>query len=196
MYLRTLVANRIIVGMSGATGQLYGVRALQLLADTDYETHLIYSNAALLTLRQETEFTEDDLHTLTDAVHGIKNIGAKTASGSFRTDGMLIAPCSMKSLSNIAHGNAGNLITRSADVTLKERRPLVVMPREKPFNRIHLENMLAVTDAGGIVMPPFPSFYQGSMNVDDMITRTVARALSLFDVDIPYDEWDGLSNGD
>lgn len=180
--------------MSGATGQLYGVRALELLADTDYESHLIYSNAALLTLKQETEYDDDYLEALADEVHGIRNIGAKPASGSFRTKGMLIAPCSMKSLSNIAHGNAGNLITRSADVALKERRSLVVMPREKPFNRIHLENMLAVTDAGGIIMPPFPSFYQGTMDVDEMITRTVARALSLFDIEIEYDEWDGLAD--
>lgn len=173
---------------------MYGVRALQLLEDTDHEVHLIYSNASGLTLRQETEYELSDLEDLADETHGVKNIGAPTASGSFRTAGMLIAPCSMKTLSNIAHGNAGNLITRSADVALKERRPLVLMPREKPFNRIHLENMLSVTDAGAIVCPPFPSFYQGITDMDEMISRTVARALSLMDVELSFDEWEGLDD--
>lgn len=189
-----VVTERIIVALTGATGQLYGLRALELLEETDHETHLIYSNAAGLTLRQETEYKLSDLEELADETHGVKNIGAPTASGSFRTAGMLVAPCSMKTLSNIAHGNSANLITRSADVVLKERRPLVLMPREKPFNRIHLENMLSVTDAGGIICPPFPSFYQGLSDIDEMITRTVARALSLLDVEIAFTEWDGIED--
>ncbi|QLG60316.1 UbiX family flavin prenyltransferase [Halorarum salinum] len=188
------MTERIIVALTGATGQLYGVRALELLVETDQETHLIYSNAAGLTLRQETEYELSDLEDLANETHSVKNIGARTASGSFRTAGMLVVPCSMKTLSNIAHGNSGNLITRSADVVLKERRPLVLMPREKPFNRIHLENMLTVTDAGGIICPPFPSFYQGITDMDEMITRTVARALSLMDVEISFDEWEGLED--
>lgn len=188
------MADRIIVALTGATGQLYGVRALELLADTDHETHLIYSNAAGITLKQETEYTLSDLEELADITYAVKNIGAATASGSFHTAGMLVAPCSMKTLSNIAHGNADNLITRSADVTLKERRPLVLMPREKPFNRIHLENMLSVTDAGGIICPPFPSFYQGLTDLDEMISRTVARALSLLAVDVTFEEWEGLND--
>lgn len=186
------MADRLIVASTGATGQLYVVRALELLADLDYEVHLVYSDAATLTLADETDYEPGDLDELADEVHAVRNVGAPIASGSFRTQGMLVAPCSMKTLANIANGNAGNLITRAADVTLKERRELVLMPREKPLNRIHLENMLAVTDAGAIVNPPFPSFYQGSDGIDEMITRTVARALSLFDVEVPYDEWQGL----
>lgn len=184
--------NRVIVALTGATGQFYGIRALELLEDLDWETHLVYSEAAVITVGQETPYAPSDLDAMADEVHSPKNIGAPIASGSFQTEGMLIAPCSMKTLANVAHGNTGNLITRAADVALKERRTLVVMPREKPLNRIHLKNMLDLTDAGAIVNPPFPSFYQGSNNIDQMITRTVARTLSLFDIEIPYDEWDGL----
>ena len=180
--------------MTGATGQIYGVRALELLGENGYETHLVLSDAAKINLQQEIEYAPSDVEALADVVHDNRNIGAETASGSFRTLGMLIAPCSMKTLSNVAHGNAGNLITRSADVMLKERRALVVMPREKPFNRIHLKNMLELTDAGAIVMPPFPSFYQGPKSIDEMITRTVARALAQLDVEVEYEEWAGLTS--
>ena len=133
--------------MTGASGQIYGVRALELLAEHGYETHLILSKASKVNLNQEIDYTPSEVEALASEVHQNGNIGAKTASGSFKTEGMIVAPCSMKTLSNIAHGNAGDLITRSADVVLKERRPLVVMPREKPFNRIHLKNMLELTDA-------------------------------------------------
>lgn len=184
--------QRVVIAMTGATGQIYGIRALELLNDTDYETHLILSNASKLNLEHETNYAPDDVEALADEAHGIRNIGAVTASGSFRTEGMIVAPCSMKTLSNIAHGNSGNLITRSADVMLKERRPLVVLPREKPFNRIHLKNMLEVTDAGGIIMPPFPSFYQHDDDIDDMISRTVARTLSLLDIPVDFEEWSGI----
>lgn len=187
------MVKRVTVGLTGATGQVYGIRALELVAKTDYESHLIISDSSKITIQQETEYTPAEVESLADHVHAVKNIGAPTASGSFATDGMLVAPCSMKTLANIAHGNAGNLITRTADVTLKERNPLVLMPREKPLNRIHLQNMLDVTDAGGIIMPPFPSFYQGSMDFDEMITRTTARALSLLDIDIEFGEWEGLA---
>jgi 4-hydroxy-3-polyprenylbenzoate decarboxylase len=187
------MAAPVVVGMTGATGQIYGLRALELLADTDHEVHLILSSAARMTVNQEMEVSLSHFESLVAEVHDNGNVGAPMASGSFSTEGMLIAPCSMKTLSNIAHGNAQNLITRSADVVLKERRPLVVMPREKPFNRIHLENMLAVTDAGAIVYPPFPSFYQKLDSVDEMITRTVARALShVTDVDFDIEEWHGI----
>jgi 4-hydroxy-3-polyprenylbenzoate decarboxylase len=187
------MVNRVTVGLTGATGQIYGIRTLELLAETEYESHLILSDSSKITIQQETEYQPAVVEELADHVHAVKNIGAPTASGSFTTDGMLISPCSMKTLANIAHGNAGNLITRTADVTLKERNPLVLMPREKPLNRIHLKNMLEVTDAGGIIMPPFPSFYQGTMDLDEMITRTTARALSLLDIDIRFDEWQGLT---
>lgn len=184
--------DRLTIGMTGATGQIYGIQALELLQETEYECHLLISDSARITLKQETEHTSDDIEQLADVVHDVRNIGAPTASGSFATAGMLVAPCSMKTLSNIAHGNAGNLITRSADVTLKERRPLVLMPREKPLNRIHLKNMLKVTDAGGIILPPFPSFYQTNATLDEMVSRTMARALSQFDIHIEYDEWEGI----
>jgi 4-hydroxy-3-polyprenylbenzoate decarboxylase len=180
--------------MTGASGQLYGIRALELLSETGLETHLIRSEAASVTLEHEAadRYSVAALEDLADTVHDNDAIGAAPASGSFRTEGMLVAPCSMKTLAKIATGDADNLIARSADVTLKQRRPLVVMPREKPLNRIHLENMLAVTDAGGIVMPPFPSFYANDDTLDAMITRTVARALEFFDVDVEYEEWEGL----
>lgn len=189
------MTERVVVGMTGATGQIYGVRALELLGEQDYETHLVLSDAAKINLNHEMNYSPSDVEALASEVHDNRNIGAKTASGSFKTMGMLLAPCSMKTLSNVAHGNAGDLITRSADVMLKERRPLVLMPREKPFNRIHLKNMLEVTDAGGLIMPPFPSFYQGPTSIDEMITRTVARALTQLDVEVEYEEWAGLVSG-
>lgn len=186
------MSQRIIVGITGATGQIFGIRLLELLAETTYESHLILSESAKITINQETDYKISEIKALASEAHNPANIGAKTASGSFQTDGMVIAPCSMKTLSNIATGNAQNLIARSADVTLKERRPLVLMPREKPFNRIHLQNMLTVTDAGAVVFPPFPSFYQNPSTIDEMITRTVSRVLSLLDIEIDIDEWTGI----
>lgn len=183
----------VLISITGATGQVYGVRALELLADTEYDTHLILSNAAKINLNQEKAYSVGEVEALADEVYNIQNVGAAPASGSFRLQGMLIAPCSMKTLSNIAVGNAHNLTTRAADVMLKERKPLVVMPREKPFNRIHLQNMLDLTDAGGIVFPPFPSFYY-SASLDEMITRTVARAITHLDIDIDFEQWTGLSS--
>jgi len=187
------MSNNIVVGITGATGQVYGVRTLELLADTDYESHLIISDAAKVNLNHELDQEMSEVKELADVTYEHGNIGAPVASGSFWTDGMIVTPCSMKTLSNIATGNAGDLITRTADVTLKERRPLVVMPREKPFNRIHLENMLSLTDAGGIVVPPFPSFYQKPNTIDEIVTRTVARALSLLSIDVEFEEWAGTS---
>lgn len=186
------MGKRVVVGMTGATGQIYGVRVLELLRETDYESHLVLSKAARITLNQETEYSVADVTGLATETYDVGNIGAATASGSFATEGMIVAPCSMKTLSNVATGNSGNLITRSADVTLKERRPLVLLPREKPFNRIHLQNMLSVTDAGGVIMPPFPSFYANVDSIDEMVARTMARTLSLLDVDVAFDEWTGL----
>lgn len=164
-----------------------------MLDGTECESHLVLSNAAKLNIKQESDFSVSDVENAADKFHDIKNIGAPLASGSFRTKGMIVAPCSMKTLSNIANGNAGNLITRAADVTLKERRPLIVLPREKPFNRIHIENMLGVTDAGGIIMPPFPSFYQNPQSIDEMVSRTIARTLSLLDINTEVKEWTGMS---
>jgi 4-hydroxy-3-polyprenylbenzoate decarboxylase len=189
----THMSKKIVVGITGATGQVYGVRTLELLAETDYESHLIISDAAKVNLNHELDQKMSEIKELANVTYDHSNIGAPVASGSFRTDGMIVTPCSMKTLSNIATGNAGDLITRAADVTLKERRPLVVMPREKPFNRIHLENMLSLTDAGGIIVPPFPSFYQKPNSIDEIVTRTVGRALSLLSIDVEVEEWAGTS---
>lgn len=186
------MVERVVLGMTGATGQIYGITALRLLAETDYEVHLVVSDAAGINIRQETDYEVDDVTELADVTHDVENIGAEPASGSFDSEGMVVAPCSMKTLADVAHGSGGNLITRSADVMLKERRPLVVMPRETPFNRIHLQNMLSVTDAGAVVVPPFPSFYQNPDSIESMVTHTMARALSHVGVDLEYEEWDGL----
>lgn len=186
------MVDRIIIGMTGATGQIYGIRALELLRETDYESHLVVSDSSKINIEQEADYDVDTVIELADAVYDNRNIGASIASGSFQTDGMIIVPCSMKTLSNIAYGNSQNLISRSADVALKERRELVLMPREKPLNRIHLKNMLEVTDAGGQIFPPFPSFYQNPDSIDEMVSRTMARALSQLDVDIEYEEWAGI----
>lgn len=197
LYITTqfqVMADRIIVAMTGATGQIYGLRALELLEDADVDSHLVLSEGAKITIPQENGLSVGDLRGLATEVHDVQNVGAPPASGSFLTDGMIVAPCSMKSLAAIAHGYADNLITRAADVTLKERRDLVLMPREKPFNRIHLKNMLEVTDAGGTIVPPFPSFYQ-NMSLEGMVTRTTARALSILGVEVEFSEWDGLEPG-
>ncbi len=186
------MTTRVVIGMTGATGQLYGIRALELLEQVDSEVHLILSNASELNIKQESDYEVSDVKEMADKLHNIKNIGAPTASGSFETAGMLVTPCSMKTLSNIASAASGDLITRSADVNLKERRPVVVMPREKPLNRIHIENMLKVTDAGGIIMPPFPSFYNRPDSIDEMVTRTMSRALSQLGIDVEYEEWVGV----
>ena len=178
--------------MTGASGQLFGIKALEVLADLDCETHLVMSDASKVNVEHEEDYSVSEVQSLADRVYDNANVGAPPASGSFRTEGAILTPCSMKTLSNVAHGNTGDLVTRSADVTLKERRPLVVMPREKPFNRIHLKNMLEVTDAGGIVVPPFPSFYQSPDSLEESVTRTVVRALSFLDLPVELDEWDGL----
>jgi 4-hydroxy-3-polyprenylbenzoate decarboxylase len=189
------MADPIAVGMTGASGQLYGVAALSLLADTDHEVHLVLSEAAKTNVDQETDRSVEDVLALADVQHSNDDVGAEIASGSFDSEGMLLAPCSMKTLSDVARGRSGNLVTRAADVTLKERRPLVVMPREMPYNRIHIENMLSVTDAGGVVFPPSPSFYQRPDSIEELVSRTAARALSHVGVDVPFERWDGLDDG-
>lgn len=184
--------RRVVVGMTGATGQLFGVRLVEYLQDLGVETHLVVSNSAKILINQEMEIEFSTLARKPDEVHNNSNIGASIASGSFSTDGMLVAPCSMKTLSNIANGNSNSLITRAADVTLKERRPLVLFPREKPFNRIHLKNMLELTDAGAIIYPPFPSFYQNPKSINEMVERTVKKSLTLLNLQTGLEEWEGL----
>lgn len=177
---------RLVVAITGATGAVYGVRLLQHLRQTrgpdgrPVESHLVVSDAAVLTLHQETGLQRKEVEALADVVHKPGNIGASIASGSFQTDGMVIAPCSMKSLAAVAHGLSDNLIARAADVMLKERRRLILMVRETPFNLAHLRNMTAVTEMGGIIFPPLPSFYHQPASIDEMVDHTVARVIDLF----------------
>lgn len=179
-----VVTRRIVVAITGATGAVYGVRLLQRLgACPGVETHLVVSDAAALTLHQEVGLQKRDVEALAHVVHRNREIGASIASGSFQTDGMVIAPCSMKTLAAVAHGLSDNLITRAADVILKERRRLVLMVRETPFNLAHLRNMTAVTEMGGIVFPPLPSFYNLPASIDEMVDHTVARVMDLLGVD-------------
>jgi 4-hydroxy-3-polyprenylbenzoate decarboxylase len=175
--------RRIVVAITGATGAVYGVRLLERLrAIPGVETHLVVSDAATLTLHQEVGLQRRDVEALAHVVHKNREIGASIASGSFQTDGMVIAPCSMKTLAAVAHGISDNLIARAADVILKERRRLVLMVRETPFNLAHLRNMTAVTEMGGIVFPPLPSFYNKPGSIDEMVDHTVARVIDLLGI--------------
>lgn len=183
--MSTPQTQRIIIGISGATGFIYGVRALELLKPMGIQTHLVISNAAHTTRTHETRLSKEQVQDMADVVYPIQNIGAAIASGSFKTIGMLVAPCSMHTLSNIATSASDNLLTRAADVTLKERRRLVLMTQEAPLHLGHLRNMEFVTQMGGIIYPPVPALYQHIQTVDDIITHSVARALDLFGLDVP-----------
>lgn len=177
-------ARRIVIAITGATGAVYGVRLLQHLRQAPgIETHLVISDAAVLTLHQETGLQRREVEALAHVVHKLRDVGAAIASGSFQTDGMIIAPCSMKTLASVAHGLSDNLIARAADVVLKERRRLVLMVRETPFNLAHLRNMTAVTEMGGIVFPPLPSFYHNPKSIEEMVDHTVARVIDLFGIE-------------
>ena len=188
--------RRIVVAITGATGAVYGVRLLERLrAIPGVETHLVVSDAASLTLHQEVGLQRRDVEALADVVHKNREIGASIASGSFQTDGMVIAPCSMKTLAAVAHGLSDNLIARAADVILKERRRLVLMVRETPFNLAHLRNMTAVTEMGGIVFPPLPSFYNKPGSIDEMVDHTVARVIDLLGIENELaPRWAGMKN--
>lgn len=184
--------RRVIVGISGASGFTYGIKALELLRPLDMEVHLVLSRGADLTRQLETAFTRDDVEKLADVIHPVDNLAASIASGSFQTSGMLIAPCSMRSLAAIAHAMADNLLTRAADVVLKDRRPLVLMVRETPLNLAHLRNMQLVTEMGGIIFPPVPAFYHRPVTLDDIVTQSVGRALALLGVEIEHlPTWNG-----
>lgn len=178
-----MAPRRLIVGISGASGAVYGLRVLQLLRDTEIETHLIVSRAGDITRAHELAESARELRALATVHYPIADIGAAIASGSFRTIGMIVAPCSVSTLAEIATGVTGNLLSRAADVTLKERRRLVLMVRETPLHLGHIRNMLAVTEAGAIVMPPVPAFYAQPASLEDMVTATIARALDLFGID-------------
>ncbi len=174
---------RLIIGISGSSGIIYAIRLLQVLRDMPVETHLVVSKAAQLTRAYETTMSLAELKLLADVYHRYSDIAAPIASGSFRTIGMIVAPCSMKSLAEIANGIAGNLLTRAADVVLKERRRLVLMPRETPLHLGHLQNMVAVTQMGGIICPPQPAFYNKPQTIEDLVNDSVGRVLDLFDLD-------------
>ncbi len=186
--------KRLIVAITGASGARYGVRLLELLRATEgIETHLMISDAAALNLHHELDVKRKDIEALADNVHSVRDIGACVASGSFRADGMVIAPCSMKTLAAVAHGMCDNLITRAADVTLKERRRLVMLVRETPFNLAHLRNMTAVTEMGGIIFPPLPALYQRPQSIDEMIDHTVGRVMDMLGLEQSLaPEWNGL----
>ena len=185
---------RLIVAITGATGAVYGVRLLQHLQHVDgLETHLIVSEAAVLTLHQETGLQRRDVEAFAHVVHKVRDIGASIASGSFQSDGMVVAPCSMRTLASVAHGLSDNLITRAADVVLKERRRLVLMVRETPFNLAHLRNMTAVTEMGGIIYPPLPGFYHKPQSIEEMVDHTVGRVIDLFGIEhILTPRWHGM----
>jgi 4-hydroxy-3-polyprenylbenzoate decarboxylase len=186
--------KRLVIAITGATGVIYGMRLLQVLRDMpQVETHLLISEAGVLNLHQELDMKRKDVEALADCVHNVRDVGAAIASGSFQSDGMIVAPCSMKTLAAVAHGLSDNLIARAADVTLKERRRLVLMVRETPFNLAHLRNMTAVTEMGGIIFPPLPGFYHHPASITEMVDHTIGRVLDLFD--LPHaltPRWAGL----
>ncbi|MBJ7446087.1 MAG: UbiX family flavin prenyltransferase [Brevundimonas sp.] len=194
--MNTAIRNppqRLVVGISGASGVTYGVRVLDALRELGVESHLVVTRAALLTLSQETDLTPDDLTGRADVVHKLADVGATIASGSFRTLGMIIAPCSVRTMSEIATGVTSNLLTRAADVVLKERRPLVLMVRETPFHLGHLRTMTALTEMGAIIAPPLPAFYARPKSIEDIVDQSVGRALDLFGLDwSAVRRWDGL----
>jgi len=187
--------KRLVIAMTGATGAIYGVRMLQVLQQqSDWESHLVISNAGLLNLKYELEMERRELMALADVTHGINDIASSIASGSFKTEGIVVAPCSMKTLAAIAHGFGDNLISRSADVALKERRRVVIMPRETPLNLAHIRNMASVTEMGGIIFPPMPAFYNKSNSVTAMVDEGVGRVLDMFAINVEglFTPWEGL----
>lgn len=192
----TARTKRLIVGMTGATGSIYGLRILDALrAAGGWETHLIVSEAGMLNAHQEYQLSRKDIQKRADVVHNVRDVGATLASGSFLTEGMVIAPCSMKTLSGVAHAYSDNLITRAADVVLKERRRLVLITREAPLNLAHLRNMVAVTEMGGVIFPPVPAFYSQARSIDDLVNHTVGRVLDLFGVEHQsIKRWQGIKS--
>lgn len=185
--------KRLIVAITGASGAIYGVRILEALKDLNIESHLVMSDSAKLTMAAETDYKPAQIEALADFVHSAKNIGASISSGSFRTMGMVIAPCSIRTLSEIATGVTSSLVSRAADVILKERRRLVLLVRETPLHAGHLRSMTQVTEYGAIVMPPVPAFYARPSSLDEMVNHTVGRCLDLFDLDNNMvKRWDGM----
>ncbi len=186
--------KRLIVGITGATGAVYGVKILQTLRENpDFESHLVLTEAGALNLWHELKMRRKELEKLADAAYHPNDIAAAIASGSFLTEGMRIAPCSMKTLAAVAHAHADDLVSRAADVVLKERRRLVLLPRETPLNLAHLRNMTAVSEMGGIIFPPVPAFYALPKSLEELVAHTVARVLDLFGVHSPkLARWQGM----
>ena len=175
--------RRLVVGISGASGVIYGIRLLEILRDLDIETHLVMSRAAEMTIRYETQWNSASVKSLADVCHPVGDVGAAISSGSFRTLGMAIAPCSVRSMSEIATGVTSSLLTRAADVALKERRRVVLLLRETPLHAGHLHTMLRLSEMGAVIMPPVPAFYARPQSIDDMVNQTLGRLLDLFDID-------------
>jgi 3-octaprenyl-4hydroxybenzoate decarboxylase (EC 4.1.1.-) len=192
---RAVTVKRLIIGISGASGAIYGVRLLQVLREVpDIETHLVMSQAARQTLSLETDLSLRNVQALADVVHDARDIAASISSGSFKTMGMVILPCSMKTLSGIVNSYTDGLLTRAADVVLKERRPLVLCVRETPLHLGHLRLMTQAAEIGAVIMPPVPAFYHRPQTIDDIINQTVNRVLDLFNIDLPQDlftRWQG-----
>jgi len=186
--------KRLVVAITGASGAMYGIRLLQWLRESaQVETHLMISDAGVLSMHYELDMKRKDAEALADVVHSVRDVGACVASGSFQSEGMIVAPCSMKTLGSVAHGLSDNLISRAADVMLKERRRLVLMVRETPFNLAHLRNMTAVTEMGGIIYPPLPALYQKPQSIEEMVDHTAGRVLDLFGIEqtlVP--QWQGI----
>jgi 4-hydroxy-3-polyprenylbenzoate decarboxylase len=178
-----MAKQRLVIGISGASGVIYGVRMLEALRAADIETHLVMTKSAEMTLAYETSLKVADVHKLADVVYPVADIGAAISSGSFRTLGMIVAPCSIRSLSEIAYGMTSNLLTRAADVVLKERRRLVLMVREAPLHTGHLRAMTQASEIGAVILPPVPAFYALPKSIDDVIDHTIGRALDLFGID-------------
>lgn len=183
---------KIVVGMSGASGAIYGIRTLKALRECQVETHLVISKSAKKTIVMETDFRVSEVEALADYVYENENIGAAIASGSFKHDGMIIAPCSIKSLSALAHSYNDNLLVRAADVTLKEKRKLLVIVRETPLHIGHLKLMVTLAELGGTILPPMPAFYHRPKTIDDIINQTVGKALDQFGIEHQlFRRWDG-----
>jgi 4-hydroxy-3-polyprenylbenzoate decarboxylase len=178
-------SSRLIIGMTGATGAIYGVRLLELLRETEVETHLVMSRWAIQTLTQETDLTREQVEALADVVYNANDQGSAIASGSFLTSGMIVAPCSMRSLGAIAHGVGEHLVHRAADVVIKEKRRLLLSVREAPLSDVHLENMLRLSRMGVIISPPLPAFYTRPASIDEMVTQTCCRMLDQFGIHLP-----------
>ncbi|HUQ75049.1 MAG TPA: UbiX family flavin prenyltransferase [Burkholderiales bacterium] len=186
--------KRLIVGITGATGAIYGIGLLKALKDADgWESHLVLTDAGVLNVWHEHKLKRKDVERLADFAYHPKDVAATIASGSFVTEGMVVAPCSMKTLAGVAHAYADDLVSRAADVVLKERRRLVLVPRETPLNLAHLRNMVAVTEMGGIIMPPMPAFYALPKTIDDLVGHTIGRILDLFGVpSAKVKRWQGI----